>query len=209
MSFPLTKMLTLLLSAALGSGCRSDSKDRELGEKAKAFRADLLAAVSAASRIEVVEHSWRYDFLDDRGEPVEDPPHLEYKRVALTPEQQAELHQRFEAMSEDPKTAFAACIFEPHHSIELTAADGGKSVISVCFTCDDTKWDGSVGPPPREFQEVLLRFIEPLGFQAHREWHELAINQAQQGVAPQSATRFESNSEGGDKPQPESDPRPR
>ena len=31
----------------------------------------------------------------------------------------------------------------------------------------------------------------------------------QQGVAPQSATRSESDSEGGDKPQPESEPRPR
>ena len=32
---------------------------------------------------------------------------------------------------------------------------------------------------------------------------------AEQGVAPQSATRPESDSEGGDKPQPESEPRPR
>ena len=34
-------------------------------------------------------------------------------------------------------------------------------------------------------------------------------NRAEQGVAPQSATRSESDSEGGDKPQPESQPRPR
>jgi len=33
--------------------------------------------------------------------------------------------------------------------------------------------------------------------------------QAEQGVAPQSATRSESDSEGGDKPKPESEPRPR
>lgn len=32
---------------------------------------------------------------------------------------------------------------------------------------------------------------------------------AEQGVAPQSATRSESDSDGGDKPQPESEPRPR
>ena len=35
------------------------------------------------------------------------------------------------------------------------------------------------------------------------------INQGQQGVAPQSATRSESNSEGGEKPQPESKERSR
>ena len=34
-------------------------------------------------------------------------------------------------------------------------------------------------------------------------------NQAEQGVAPQSATRSESDKEGGDKPQPESETRPR
>ncbi|MFC7338202.1 hypothetical protein ACFQY0_13490 [Haloferula chungangensis] len=34
-------------------------------------------------------------------------------------------------------------------------------------------------------------------------------SKAEQGVAPQSATRSESDSEGGDKPQPESEPRPR
>ena len=44
-----------------------------------------------------------------------------------------------------------------------------------------------------------------------REW-KLTPNQkpkAEQGVAPQSATRPESESEGGDNPQPESKPRPR
>lgn len=35
------------------------------------------------------------------------------------------------------------------------------------------------------------------------------IRIAEQGIAPQSATRSESKSEGGDKPQPESKPRPR
>jgi len=34
-------------------------------------------------------------------------------------------------------------------------------------------------------------------------------DKAEQGVAPQSATRSESNSEGGDKPKPESDERSR
>ena len=37
----------------------------------------------------------------------------------------------------------------------------------------------------------------------------LRKQKAQQGVAPQSATRSESDSEGGDKPQPESESRPR
>jgi hypothetical protein len=35
------------------------------------------------------------------------------------------------------------------------------------------------------------------------------FTKAEQGVAPQSATRSELESEGGDKPQPESEPRPR
>jgi hypothetical protein len=42
-----------------------------------------------------------------------------------------------------------------------------------------------------------------------KQQERLVEQQGQQGVAPQSATRSESDSEGGDQPQPEAKPRPR
>lgn len=47
------------------------------------------------------------------------------------------------------------------------------------------------------------------GEEAWRPDGRAGKSQSEQGVAPQSATRSESDSEGGDKPQPESKPRPR
>lgn len=191
-------------------GCRQPTAEsRELTAEAKKFKTDLLAAISGTHRIDLVEHSWRYDFFDEKGELVEEPPHFEYKRMELTPELRTRLQADLGRMPETPKTAFSACIFEPHHTIELIDKDGGKSLIEVCFKCDDTEWDGRSVVPPDAFQEIFRGFIEPLGFQANREWVELAKKQAQQAGAGQPATRPESKSEGSDKPEPEAEGRSR
>lgn len=69
----------LLLGALTCIGCRHDPSgvSSELATEAKEFKADLLGAISGAHRIYVVEHSWHYDFFDDKGDLVEDPPHVE------------------------------------------------------------------------------------------------------------------------------------
>jgi hypothetical protein len=174
----------ILLSLTLGPSCSSPSSttDRNRNEEAKKFKSDLISAVSKANRIDVVEHSWLYDFHDGRGELIKDPPHIVYKRTGLTPEQKARFHLVLENMKESAKTMFSACIFEPHHSIELINDNGSKSVIRICFKCDDTEWDGSNGTAPEVFQKVVQQFIAPLGFQVSRDWHELAKHQAQQGA---------------------------
>jgi hypothetical protein len=183
----------LLLGALTFIGCRHEpfgvSSVLSLSTEAKKFKADLLAAISGASRIHVVEHSWRYDFFDDKGDLVEDPPHLEYKRIELTPAQRTTYETAFAEMPDTPKTVFSPCMFEPHHTIELVNEGGSKSFIKVCFKCGDTEWDGRSVVPPDDFQEVFRSLIEPSGFQANREWVGLAKGQAQQGVAPQPAAR--------------------
>jgi len=160
-------------------------------EEAKKFKAELLAAISGAHRINVIEHSWRYDFFDENGELVEDPPHIEYERKELTPELRTGFQAVFERMPGIPETAFSLCMFEPHHAIEFIDEEGSKSCIRICFKCGDTEWDGRAVVPPEEFHEVFRSLIEPLGFQAHREWQELTKDQVQQVAAeqPGSLTR--------------------
>lgn len=81
-------------------------------------------------------------------------------------------------------------------------------------------WATSVAPLSRK--EIDLRFLrwcidleKKRGFDNDEERsailarYNAKIKEVEQGVAPQSATRSESESEGGDKPQPESKPRPR
>lgn len=159
-----------------------DARSRELVTAAKEFKVDLLAAISEAHRIDVVEHSWYYEFLDEKGELVENPPYVEYKRTELTPDQRTHFQAAFRRMPENPKTIFSLCIFEPHHTIELLGKDGSKSVIQVCFKCGDTEWDGRSVIPPEGFQDIFRSFITPLGFQANREWKEIAKDKAQQAV---------------------------
>lgn len=157
-------------------GCRHPPSpgERDLSRQAKEFKAELLAALSDAQRVDVVEHSWRYDFFDETGEFLKDPPEIEYRRTELTPGMISSFRAAFEQMSESPKTTFSLCIFEPHHSIEMMDEDGSVSVIQVCFKCDDTEWEGRSVVPPKDFQAIFRRLIEPLGFEASREWDELA-----------------------------------
>jgi len=173
-------VICLFTGVSLGPGCRFNSASPEGNSNAgeKVFKSDLIMAVAKAHRIEIVEHSWDYDFYDSQGELISNPPHVVYKRTGLTPEQKAGLLAVFEKMPEAPKTMFSACIFEPHHSIEFIRDDESRSVIQICFHCRDTKWRGSGGTVPEAFQKFVLQFIEPLGFQAERDWHELAKNQA-------------------------------
>ncbi len=175
----------ILLSLTLGPSCssRSSTADRNQNAEAKKFKSDLISSVSKAHQIAVVEHSWLYDFHDSRGELIQDPPHIEYKRTELTPEQMAGFHRVLEKMAESPKKSFSMCMFQPHHSIELISDNGSKSVIRICFKCDDTEWDGSDGTSPEEFQKVVQQFIVPLGFQVSRDWDELAKKTAQQDAS--------------------------
>jgi len=98
------------------SGCRQQPTpvSSELSEEAKKFKVELLAALSGAHRITVIEHSWPYDFVGENGELVADPPYVEYKRKDLTPELRTGFQAAFERMPGIPKTAFLACMFEPH-----------------------------------------------------------------------------------------------
>jgi hypothetical protein len=163
-------------------GCRNEPSgaSSELVTEAKEFKSDLLAAISGARQIYVVEHSWRYDFFDEKGALVEDPPYVEYKRIELTSVQRTAYENAFALMADTPKTAFSLCMFEPHHTIELVDEGGSKSFIQVCFKCGDTGWDGRQVVPPDAFQEVFRSLIVPSGFHAIREWEELAKTQGAQ-----------------------------
>jgi len=161
-------------------GCSGSRHTAREMASAKEFKQNLVNAVIYAERIEIVEHSYIYDFRDEKGELLPDSPQREYKRTVLSSTQMSELRNSLEQMSDAPKTAFSLCAFQPHHSIEVFFKDGSKSVIEICFACDDTKWDGSKGIAPENFQRVIKEFIEPIGFQTYREWDKLAKEEVEE-----------------------------
>lgn len=69
----------------------------------------------------------------------------------------------------------------------------------------------TVTPEFLEDYKVVMIPIGPRGVSVHQTDSSYSINGriVEQGVAPQSATRSELGREGGDNPQPESEPRPR
>jgi hypothetical protein len=181
-------VLVLFLFGALAS-CQNRSADMnsELATASREFKSDLVKAVSESKQITIIEHSWMYDFRDSEGDMIENAPMREYLRLELSDGQKADFLRLFEQMPVDPKTAFSLCAFQPHHSIEIMNPHGERSVISVCFSCDDTAWDGSKGTAPQNFQSIFRSFIEPLGFQASRQWSRLA-EESNKPNNPQMAT---------------------
>jgi hypothetical protein len=104
----------VLLWVTTSIGCRRNSEESsEFAAEAKKFKAELLTAISGAHRIEIVEHSWHSDFLDEKVDMTQDSPLIEYKRMELTPELRTKLQLAFERMPETPKNIFSFCGFEP------------------------------------------------------------------------------------------------
>ena len=146
----------------------------ELAAEAKEFKSHLTEALDEATRIEIVEHSWHYDFGESDKQSI-DLPYFEYKRMRLSKNQENEFRKIFNEMSRKPKTDFFPCGFAPHHSIEIYDQEERKTVVQVCFQCGDTSWsDTETVITPARFQSVFLKFIKPLGFKAERDWGALA-----------------------------------
>jgi hypothetical protein len=68
---------------------------------------------------------------------------------------------------------------------------------------------GIQGERPRDLNSAEIEKLKELFVPKIAAIRELEIKQAQQGGSGQPATRPESNSEGGDKPQPDSEGRSR
>ncbi|MEM1084923.1 MAG: hypothetical protein AAGI48_12500 [Verrucomicrobiota bacterium] len=154
---------------------------KEARANAASFKEDLLDSLRSAEAVSIVEHPWIYDLTDDAGRVADSFPQFEYLRVSLTVDQVNRLIESIDEMPPHPKQTFLFCAFEPHHTIELTRNSGETSYVRVCFSCRATEWEEGSGTAPEPFQDVFRAFIEPLGFQASRNWRELATQQAQQG----------------------------
>ncbi len=158
--------------------CLGEPKEvRQAKDKANAFKTDLSYSLRNAKTISIVEHPWIYDIPAENERYPDSPPDFEYMRINLTAEQMGQMIELIEKMPPDPKDEFSLCIFDPHHTIEITRHSDVTSFLRVCFGCGDTEWADSAGTAPKLFQGVLRSFIEPLGFQAFRDWADLAKQQ--------------------------------
>ena len=148
-------------------------KHSDLNAEAKKFKNNLLETLDESIRVEIVEHSWHYDFGGSDNQSIE-LPYFEYKRIRLSKDQENEFRKIFNELSRKPRTDFLPCAFAPHHTIEIYNREEEKKVVKVCFECGDTSWGETKTITPARFQSVFFKFIKPLGFKAERDWGTLA-----------------------------------
>lgn len=91
----------------------------------------------------------------------------------------------------DPRTqdAFAACIFEPHHTIRFYASGELLSTMEICFQCSQVQWDMEAQTvPPWALYPGLAKVVGNAGFKAERDWGSVLRERGKAGAAPKSGT---------------------
>ena len=146
---------------------------------AREFRDALAAAIAAAPRIEVVEHSHFSDFFEvcDPGEDgvysSNEFPVVEYARIRLGGKERDALLRTVRAMDPSEPSSISFCTFDPHHTIELHAESGLSSSLPICFTCDNFHWSARELSGARSaWVQGLESFIGSLGMRPEAEWDQ-------------------------------------
>lgn len=161
---------SLLTFAAVATGCTRPNSD---GEGAR-YLAALDDAIRGAARIVVSEHSFELDAYDmEKGRSLLPEP-LVYRTVELSAAQRHAFLAAMTGLDTRTQDAFAACIFQPHHSVFFHAKDGLQSTMKICFTCSQVQWDATSATPPWSLFRGLGSAIEALGMEPSRDWPALA-----------------------------------
>jgi len=149
------------------------NRPRDSGQ-GKVFKQNLLNALESAKEVRIVEHSDALDFEGTRYGDQRDPPEYDYGSKALTPSELQELMRQVRGL--DPFHRVKPpdfCLFCPHHRFEIQGPSG-RSVLEVCFQCEQISWQGSGGEEPDAFVPMLSRFVASVGLSPKREWDVLA-----------------------------------
>lgn len=159
----------LLLSVLLAlAACAREPQE---GER---YLAALSDAIRQADRIVVTEHSFKYDAYDmDNGKSLL-PQTVVYKTVELNPAQRDAFLSTVEQLDSKTQDAFAACIFEPHHTIHFHAKGKLRSTMQICFACGQVQWDEGSATPPASLYRGLDAAIKAMGLEPTRDWPALA-----------------------------------
>ena len=141
----------------------------------KLFKADLLSVISRADRIIITEHSNKNDYSDPDAGVVYQGPVIKYGQVELNDKQKADFSSVIISLSNETQDAFAACIFDPHHTIQFYSGGKLSDTMEVCFQCGQVEWKGNTRTPPWSIYSGLSRVVKSVGLSPERDWRKLAI----------------------------------
>ena len=136
----------------------------------KKYIAALVEELRLADRIVITEHSNQYDLPDPAKMVSLMPKDVVYATITLRDEQKRAFVRLLEGLDPATQNAFAACIFEPHHTISFYRGNAVKSELAVCFACSDIRWPGAEASPPWSMYGGLKQFIGSLGMHLSQDW---------------------------------------
>lgn len=140
----------------------------------------LVSAIDSADRIVVTEHSFDYDAYDVESQrSLLDQP-VVYATKELSQEQVAAFRSSLSALDPATQDAFAACIFEPHHTVTFYRSGQPQSDMRICFECAQVEWEATSVAPPWSLYGGLREFVSSIGLQPDRDWRELAMERVKQ-----------------------------
>ena len=179
----------LFACAVLLAACEQQSKTESAAQKitdalnqsdispsgeGAVFKADLLSAIAQADKIVITEHSNRNDYYDPEDSKPYQGPIVEYGHVQLTAKYKADFAAIISALEDNTQDAFAACVFDPHHSVLFYAGGKLSSTMEICFECGQVEWSGSTKTPPWSIYSGLSLVVKNVGLSPDRDWRKLA-----------------------------------
>lgn len=151
---------------------------------ASAYRQLLVDALRSADRIEVTEHSNRFDLTEPHGNRFIGPYFI-YASHTLSDEERARLVKAVENV--DPEFSLAPmCLFSPHHAIDFYVGTRRESRMEICFSCGDLVWDAVYAEYPRALLGVFDSLMKESGLTPEQNWphkaHDVLIEQRAGGI---------------------------
>ena len=136
---------------------------------------DLAAAIRAADRIVVSEHSNAFDVLDQETQPQlpKNYKPVIYASHELTPLERAEFLKTVTQLPPRTQDLEPACIFQPHHTITFYRAGKQASAMVICFHCGQVEWNGTGKTKPWSLVKGLGKLVTSVGMHEERDWYAL------------------------------------
>ncbi|SFK34729.1 hypothetical protein [Lysobacter sp. cf310] len=138
------------------------------------YRNQLAEAIRQSDRIVLTEHSYPYDAYDSQAGKSLIPDEVVYATRELSGDQSDAFLSTVQGLDPQTQDAFAACIFEPHHTLRFYAGGELVSTMEICFKCAQVKWDATDLAPPWSLLSGLATVVQGAGFSPERDWAGLA-----------------------------------
>ncbi len=154
--------------------------------RAAQFNKDFAAAIIAADKVVVREHSHSSD-LANLVSSSKNAPKYTYIEKSLNFNERMTFVSELSELSGRATRITTECLFEPHHSIELYKGGKLTSVMGLSYNCGEIQWTGSSVPASGDMFDAVTPLLKRSGMKVHRDWRSKA--QAKLGGGATGTTR--------------------